>query len=157
MTHKRDLKQFLVEFDRGDTHKALAERYGVDRGTIRSWLKAAGRDPSANVKKRRAAKEQARVKKLRKEQELEGKRIQCMAQLQALAKKHKVKPLTLAHWAERTGYYTPGVKVNLRAGRPRRLPRHRSTDGVRLAREVERACNPWTPRHVAGLIRQRLT
>lgn len=150
---RQALKRFLNEFDRGDTHEVLAARYEVDRSTIRTWLKDAGVDPQLNVKRRRAAREEELRRQLRKVQALQGQRAQAMINLQALADEYGVKPLTLAHWAERTGHYKPGVKVNLRAGRPRSLPRRRSGPGAELAVRVERAAAPWTPRHVAGLIR----
>lgn len=148
-------KKFLAEFDRGDTHTVLAERYGVNRSTISAWLKAAGVDPQKNVKRRRAAREKKIVADLRRIRAMQGKRILAMQQLEALAKKYKVRPLTLAHWCEATGHYTPGHKVSLRAGRPRRLPRRRSPQGAALAHEVEAACSPWEPRTIAGLLRQK--
>lgn len=151
-----DQEKFLEEFKRGDTHAALAERYGVNRNTIRAWLKAADLDPSANVKKRRAAREEDLVGKLRQVQAQRGQRELVMTQLEALASKYKVKPLTLAHWYEGTGHYTPGRRLkSLADGRPRHLPRRRSGPGAALRAEVERACNPWQPRTVAGLLRER--
>lgn len=149
---KRHAK-FLKEFDRGDTHAVLAERYGVDRSTIRAWLRAAGVDPQLNVKRRREAARRDLEHQVREAAKLQGQRVLAMTQLQALADRHRVKPLTLAHWHEGTGHYKPGAKVNLRAGRPRRLPRRRSGPGATLAREVDAATRPWTARHVAGLIR----
>lgn len=148
-------KQFLSEFDRGDTHAVLAERYGVNRTTIRAWLVAAGVDPSLNVKRRRAKSRKDLMEQVREAAKLQGQRELAMIQLQALADRHGVKPLTLAHWHEGTGHYKPGTKVNLRAGRPRRLPRRRSGPGATLAREVDAACRPWTARWVAGLIRAK--
>lgn len=145
--------RFLAEFDRGDTHAVLAERYSVNRRTIHAWLKAAGVDPSLNVKRRREARRKDLEHQVREVAKLQGQRELAMLQLQAIADRHRVKPLTLAHWHEGTGHYKPGTKVNLRAGRPRRLPRRRSGPGAQLSAEVDAACRPWTARHVAGMIR----
>lgn len=153
MTPSKRHKQFLAEFDRGDTHKVLAERYGVSKDTVRNWLKAAGRDPGSNVQKRREERQQALMRKLQEIYDQTGQRELAKINLAALAKRHNVKPLTLAHYAERTGHYTPRGKVNLRAGRPRRLPARTSPQGRRLAQEVEQACAPWEPRTIAGLLR----
>lgn len=150
---KRQHAKFLKEFHNGDTHAVLADRYGVDRSTIRAWLISAGVDPQLNVKRRREAARLDLEHQVREAAKLQGQRVLAMTQLQALADRYHVKPLTLAHWHEGTGHYTPGRKVNLRAGRPRRLPRRRSGPGATLAREVDAATRPWTARHVAGLIR----
>lgn len=140
-------------FHEGASHNVLAEKYGVSRRTIQVRLKAAGVDPSLNVKKRRAAKLKQAHRKVNRDLRVNGERKLAMKQLRALAKKHNVQPLTLAHFTERTGHYRPGVTVNLRHGRPRRLPRRRSHEGAVIAASVERACAPWTPRHIAGLLR----
>jgi transcriptional regulator with XRE-family HTH domain len=154
----REQARFIHKFDKlGYTHAKLAEEYGVNRSTIRAWLVAAGVDPQLNVKRRRAAREADLVEQLRQVRKLQGRREQAMAEFQAIADRMGVKPLTLAHWHEGTGHYTPGRKVNLRAGRPRSLPRRRSHQGAQLSVEVDRATRPWTARHVAGLLRQRAT
>ena len=155
-TNKEQAK-FLKEFRRGDTHAVLADRYGVNRATIRMWLRAAGEDPSANVKKRREARRADLESQVREAAALQGQREQAMIELQSLADQYGVKPLTLAHWAEGTGHYTPGGRVNLKLGRPRLLPRRRSTQGQALARKVDAAAAPWTPRHVASLLRRNFT
>ena len=152
-----DQARFLQEFYDGDSHRVLAERYGVNRGTISAWIKAAGEDPMLNVKKRREARREALEIQIREAAALQGRREQAKLELKQLADEFGVKPLTLAHWAEGTGHYTPGGKVNLKLGRPRRLPRRRSTQGVALARKVDAAAAPWTPRHVAGLLRRDFT
>jgi transcriptional regulator with XRE-family HTH domain len=150
-----DQKEFLAAFERGVTHRELGERYGVTRRTISTWLAAAGVDPQANAKKRWAAKAARDAERARNAELAQGMRVQAMTNLEALAAEYDVKPLTLAHYAERTGHYDARVRYSLRAGRPRRLPARRSGDGTRLAARVEAACAPWEPRTIAGLLGKR--